>query len=177
MKVQNRQQVLVVVTLVVLGLYLGNWIVYEPMIKWWQTRQAKVADLSKQVHQGKLLIRRESYIRSQWEHIRSSSLANDSSQAEQQVLKAVDNWAGDSGVNVDSITPQWQNDQDDYSTLDCRVEAKGDIGSISRFLYEIEDGPMDIQLETIALTATDDKGQSLSLGLDLSGLALVSTQP
>jgi len=177
MKIQNRQQFLMVLTLVVLALYLGNWIVYEPMVKWWQSRQAKVAELRKEVSQGKLLIGRESYIRSQWQHIRSSSLANDSSQAEQQVLKAVDNWAGDSGVNVDSVTPQWQNDQDDYSTLDCRVEAKGDIGSISRFLYEIENGPMDLQLETVALTATDEKGQALSLGLDISGLALVSSQP
>lgn len=176
MKIQNRQQFLLVLTLGLLGLYLGDLLIFEPATKWWKSREASIATLRQQVSQGKLLIRRESVIRGEWNRIQSDSLANDSSQAEQQLLKAVDNWAGDSGVSVDSVTPQWGSDQNDYSTLDCRVEARGDIGSISRFLYEIENAPMALQLESVALNSTDDKGQSLSLGLDISGLALVSQQ-
>lgn len=177
MEIKNRQQFLVVVVLALLGLWLCDLLVYGPLSKWWQSRQADVKTLRQQVDQGQKLIRRASVIRGEWDHIRSNSLPNDPSQSEQQVLKAFNNWAGDSGVNVESITPQWQNDQDDYSTLECRVEASGDLGTLSRFLYEIENDPMALQLESVELTATDDKGQQLTLGLQFSGLALASQQP
>jgi Tfp pilus assembly protein PilO len=174
MEIKNRQQVLIVVTLVLIGLWLANLVVYEPLVKWWKSRDANVRTLKQQVSQGRTLIRRESAIRDEWKHIQSNTLANDPSQAEQKLLKAFDNWAGDSGVNVESITPQWQDDQNDYSTLECRVEASGDLGTLSRFIYEIENDPMTIQLEAVELTASDEKGQQLTLGLQLSGLALVN---
>ena len=177
MKIQNRQQVLVLVVLGLIALWAANLLVYGPMVKWWHARQDKIKELRQEVVQGKSLIRREAYIRSEWASMQTNSLPNNSSLAEQQVLKALNNWAGDTGINVSSVTPQWQMDQDDYSTLDCRVEASGDLNALSRFLYEIESDPMALQLATIQLTASDDRGQQLSLGLELSGLALISPQP
>ncbi|HEX3625475.1 MAG TPA: type 4a pilus biogenesis protein PilO [Verrucomicrobiae bacterium] len=176
MEIKNRQQRLLVVTLVVAGLYIANLAIYGPLVKWWKSRQADVAELKQEVNDGNALIRRESAIRDKWQHIQSNALANDPSQAEQKVLKAFDSWASYTGVNVESITPQWQNDQNDYSTLDCRVEASGDLETLSRFVYQIENDPMDLQLESVELTASDDKGRQLTLGLQISGLALVTTQ-
>lgn len=177
MKIKDRQRSLVIVTLSLLALYLGDLVVFEPMLKWWKSRETQITELRQQVSQGKTLIRREAFIRGQWQRMRANALPNDSSQAEQQLLRAFDNWAGDSGVNVNSITPQWQDDQDDYSTLECRVEASGDLGTLSRFLYDIENDPMALQIESVELTAADDKGQQLNLGLQIGGLALVSPQP
>src|ERR1700722_6973737 len=102
-QIKNRQQFLLILTLGLLGLYLGNLLVYQPMLKWWQSREARVVALRQQVSQGKTLIRREAVIRGEWDHMRTNSLANDPSLAEQQVLKAFDNWAGNSSVNVNSI--------------------------------------------------------------------------
>jgi Tfp pilus assembly protein PilO len=177
MTIKNRQQLLGIITLSLLGLYICDLLVFEPIYNWWKSRQTQVTDLRQQVSQGKILISRDAIIHGEWDHMRTNSLPNDPSQAEQQVLHAFDNWAGDSGANVNSITPQWQNDQDDYSTLECRVEAAGDLGTLSRFLYEIENDPMALQLESVELTAADDKGQQLNLGLQIGGLALVTPQP
>lgn len=177
MRIQNRQQFLIVLTAIAFALLIGNSLIYEPLVKLWKARQAKVVELRQQVANGKLLLRRESSIRSRWAQIRTNALPNDASLAEEQVLKAIDNWARQSGAAISSVTPQWQNDEDDYSTLDCRLEASGDLQTLSRFLYEIENDPMTLQLQSIELTARDDKGQELSLGLEISGLALISPQP
>jgi Tfp pilus assembly protein PilO len=177
MNFKNRQHVLILITVSLLALYVGDLLVFEPMYHWWKSRQTQVADLRQQVSQGKMLLHREAVIRGEWDNMRTNALPNNPSQAEQQVLRAFDGWASDSGVNVNSITPQWQNDQDDYSTLECRVEAAGDLGTLSRFLYEIENDPMSLQLESVELTAADDKGQQLNLGLQVSSLALVPSQP
>ncbi len=181
MKIQNRQQFLLILTLSALALYIGNLLIYGPMVKWWQSRQDTIKELRQEVSQGRMLVRREAVIRDEWSNMRTNALPNDASQAESQMLKSLANWAGDSGINVSSVTPEWQPDQGDdqnnYSTLDCRVEASGDLGTLSRFLYEIESDPMAVQLASVELTATDDRGQQLNLGLELSGLALIAPQP
>jgi Tfp pilus assembly protein PilO len=174
MKVQNRQQFLVVLTVVLLALLLGNLLVFTPLANWWKSRQATITELRQQVSQGKSLVRRETYIRGEWANMSTNALPNDPSLAEQQVLRAFNNWESDSGVNVSSVTPQWQMAETNYSTLDCRVEATGDLGTLSRFIYEIESDPMALQLSSIELTANDDQGQQLTLGLDINGLALIS---
>jgi hypothetical protein len=181
MKIQNRQQFLMVLTLSALALYVGNLLVYGPMKNWWQSRQDAVKQLRQEVSEGKMLVRREAVIRGEWDNMRTNALPNDASQAESQMLKSLANWSGDSRINVSSVTPQWQPDQGDdqnnYSTLDCRVEASGDLETLSRFLYEIENDPVAVQLASVELTATDDRGQQLNLGLELSGLALIAPQP
>jgi hypothetical protein len=60
-------------------------------------------------------------------------------------------------------------------TLACRVEAAGSLGTLSRFLYEVEKGSLALRLDTVELNAHDNAGQQLTLGLEVNGLALVQT--
>jgi hypothetical protein len=62
-------------------------------------------------------------------------------------------------------------------TLDCRVEASGDLGTLSRFVYDIEKDPMALKLESVELSTRDDTGQQLTLGLQISGLVLTPQTP
>jgi Tfp pilus assembly protein PilO len=87
-------------------------------------------------------------------------------------LKAFDRWCRDSGINRDSFSPQWRHDSDSYMTLECRVEASGSLGALSRFLYEIEKDPLALRLENLELSSRDNEGQQLALGLQLSALVL-----
>jgi hypothetical protein len=54
------------------------------------------------------------------------------------------------------------------------VEASGNLGTLSQFLYDIEKDPMALKLESVELSAHDTGGQQLTLGLQLSGLVLNS---
>ena len=67
--------------------------------------------------------------------------------------------------------PQWKSESTNYMTLNCRVEAAGTIGHLSQFLYDIEKSPA-MKVDSVALSAHDNTGQQLTLGLQLSGLAL-----
>jgi Tfp pilus assembly protein PilO len=177
MKIENRRKFLIGLTLAVLALYAADWLVFEPLVKWWKSREAAVVELRRQVNDGKFLIQHQEDIRNRWAQMQTNALPDNTSLAEQQVLNAFDNWSRQSGASITSVTPQWQNDQDDYSTLDCHVEASGDLETLSRFLYCIENDPMALKIESLDLSAQDDKGQELVLGLQISGLALISQQP
>jgi Tfp pilus assembly protein PilO len=174
MNIKNREQFLMVLAIIAVALLLGNWILIEPLTKLWKAREATITQLRGQVSAGRMMVRRESSIRDHWSQIQTNSLPGTASSAELQMSQAFDKWSQASGVNIDSITPQWQDDQSDYSTLDCRVDATGDLQTLTRFLYQIESDPLAVQIQSIELLAKDDQGQQLTLSVDLSGLAIVS---
>lgn len=174
MKVQNRQQFLLILTMAVAALFVGERFVFEPLVGLWKARSTKITELRKQVSNGKMLTRRENDVRGLWDHMRTNTLPNNNSLAEQEVLKSFSTWSSDSGATINGITPQWKNDEDDYLTLNCRVEASGDLGSLSRLLYEIENDPMALKMDAVELSSSDNNGQSLKLGLQISGLVLAS---
>jgi hypothetical protein len=104
--------------------------------------------------------------------MRTNTLPNNQSLAQEQVLKALVNWSQESGVSINGNTPQWKSDADEFKTLVCRVDASGSLWTLSRFLYDIEKGPLGLKLESLDLSSHDNSGQQLTLGLQLSGLAL-----
>jgi Tfp pilus assembly protein PilO len=175
MKTENRQKVLVIAAFAVVVLYLGNMLVYEPAKNWYLGRVKEIQDLTLQVQKGRTTLANEAATRSRWRQMTSNVLPDNSAVAEHKLIGAINNWAQDSSVDVTGILPQWKNDTDDYKTLNCRIEVAGAMGPLSRFLYDIEQGPMALKVESIELSARDAGGQQLTLGVQVSGLALVDT--
>jgi len=176
MKIQNRQQFLVMLTLAVALLYVAVNFVIEPLGGWWSARQAQVRELRVKVKDGKQLIARETAIRSHWADMQANALPANTSLAESQLLKSVDEWSRSSGADVTSLMPQWKNEATNYLTLACRVETTGDLGTLSKFLYDLEKGPLALRLDAVELGARDKEGQQLTMSVELNGLALVGTE-
>ena len=173
MNINNRQQVLAVIAIGAVALFAADKVVRAPLTEFWKVRSTRIADLRKQVTEGARLRQREQSLRGRWEQMRTNTLPNNSSLAEQTVLKAFDRWSQESRISVTSITPQWKRgDTDDFMTLECRVEASGDLATVSRFLYNIERDPLALKLESVEMSARDKDGQQLALGLQVSGLVL-----
>lgn len=173
MKIENRQSLLIVLTIVAFALLIGNSLVYNPLVNWWSARSAQIKQLRTKVHDGKLLIQREAGLRSRWSDMKANTLPASTSLAENQMLTALSGWSRSSGAEIQDVTPQWKNDSTNYMTLNCRVEATGTLGTLSQFLYSIEKGPMALKPDSVELSAHDPTGQQLTLGLQVSGLALL----
>lgn len=172
MPIKNRQQLLMIVAGVAFALLLGDSLVFTPLIKLWQARSERIVELRKRVNDGDALLRRDAAIQARWSQMQANTLTNNASLAEQQVLAAFDKWSQNARISVNSITPQWKRDSDDYETLECRVDASGTVGTLGRFLYNIEEDPMALKIESVEINARDKEGQQLSLGLQISGLVL-----
>ena len=48
----------------------------------------------------------------------------------------------------------------------------GNLAAITRFLYDIEKDPLALKIDSVELSARDDGGDQLALGLQVSGLLL-----
>ena len=175
-KIQNRQQLLIVLTIAAAALFIADRVIFEPLVNLWSARSHQIAALREQVRDGKLLVQRANSLRSHWSDMQANALPADTSLAGQQVLGELYNWSRSSGAEITSIMPQWKNDSTNYMTFNCRVEASGNMGTLSQFLYNVERGPMALKLDSAEVSAHDATGQQLVLTLQISGLALLQPQ-
>ncbi len=172
MTLKNRQQLLGLLAGAAVALFAADKIIIAPLTNSWKARAAQISQLRKQVAEGRSLVQREQSLRGRWEQMRTNTLPINPSLAEQQVLKAFDRWSQESRISILSISPQLKHDTEDYTTLECRVEAAGNLNTVSRFLYDLEKDPMALKLQSVEVSARDTEGQQLALALQVSALVL-----
>ena len=177
MKIDNRQQLLAVIAIAVVALWASDHLIISPLTRSWEARTARIRELRKSVSQGELLQQRERVIRDRWDSMRTNTLPDNVSAAENEVFKAFDRWSQASQISISSIKPQWKRNEDDYMTLECRADAFGNMSALTRFLYEVEKDPLALRVESMEITSRDNDGQQLSLALQVSGLLLNPQQP
>jgi hypothetical protein len=175
MKIENRQRLLAIAAMLIVGVFVADKMVLSPLIESWKERSSTLTQLRKTLNQGHMLIQREKLTRDRWNEVRRSALPVNASQAEKEMLAAFEKWAADSKVSISSIRPQWKKGAtDDYSVLECRVDAAGSLPVVARFLYNIESSPIAVKMEAVELTARDNNGEQIALGLLISGVRLAS---
>ncbi len=172
MEIKNRQKMLVIAAALGVGFLLGDKLVITPLTEGWQARSKQIAELTKQVNQGSLLVSRDAVIRERWDHMRTNTLPADVSFAENDVLTAFERWSKASGISISSIKPQWKQAGEDFVTLECRADGFGNIGAVTRFLHEVEKDPLALRVEAVEISSRDNDGQQLAIGLQVSGLQL-----
>lgn len=172
MKPENRQKFLLVLTAVAVALFAGDYLVLTPLQKAWKARSTRIAQLEEKIRAGRGVLDREQALRSRWQAMTANTLPKNLSAAEQKLLQAFDEWSRESRLNLTSLNPQWRTDAEEYMTLQCRVEAAGDLGTITSFLYSIETDPMAIRVDSLELSARDATGSQVAMTLQVSGLVL-----
>jgi hypothetical protein len=175
MENKDRQKILIIIAVVVVGLLVGDTVIYGPLVASWGARQKKIAELQDAVREDKALLRQKPRIMDRWQHMQDNSLTNDQSQATSALLKAIDRWSQNSGVAVENIAPQVREDRDENSdtmitTIECRADASGSMNSLLSFLRAINSEKMGIKLDNVELNAKDNNGQQLTMGLTISAL-------
>ncbi len=172
MKIKNRQQGLAIIAISVVALLASDRLIFSPLARSWKARADRIVELKKSISRGAMMRDREQAIRSRWDSMRTNTLPNNVSAADNEVLKAFDRWSQESRISVSSIRPQWKRNGDDYMTLECRADASGSMPALTRFLYELEKDPLALKVESVEISSRDNEGQQLSLALLVSGLLL-----
>ena len=174
METKSREKLLLIATGACLLLLIVNWLVISPLIASWHHRSDRIAALRKSLDDGAMLVRRQDVIRGHWQQMSTNALSSTPTVAERQLFDAFDGWVRESHVTEGSFKPELKPTDDNYALMQCHAEVTGNYSAIIRFLYDLEKDPMGLQVQDVEMTARDDTGQQISLGLQLSGLLLPS---
>ncbi len=170
---ERRQLLLKVAAATMVGIFLLDRFVLEPILQGWSEQTTRIAALREKVQRGRQLCERESSLRERWARMLGANLPDEVSAAENVAYKAVGRWVRDSQISLTSLTPQWQNREEGYDLYECRVAATGSQPSLGRFLYEIEsDQSAPVSLEECEFTTRDPRGSMINLTARLTFLRL-----
>lgn len=170
MKINNRQQVLAIAAIAIVGLFLLDRALITPLTNGWKARSQKITDLQRDITRGEELLKAGPRYQALWGRMKTNTLS--STNAELKLLEAFQRWSRQSDVSISSVQPQWKAGDEDYSTLECHANASGSIKAISEFLYHMEKDPMALRIESLEITSRDEAGKTLALSLQVSGLVL-----
>src|SRR5450432_805341 len=163
MKTEQRQTLLKIVAGAIVGLFLLDYMVISPATARWHDQRERIAALREKVQRGQQLLDRENSIRTKWAEMQRANLPKDAATAENAAYKAVARWVGASRISITNLTPQWQNHEEGYDTLECRIAANGDQVSLGRFIYELEIDPMPVNFAECEITTRDPHGTQLTM--------------
>jgi Tfp pilus assembly protein PilO len=172
MNLNQRQQILALLALAMVGLYVADKLLFTPLLRTWNARAERIARLKAQVRDGAELLKREAALREQWDRMRTNTLSGPKPEAESQMLKAFERWSQLAGVSVSSIRPQWKEAEEEYATLTCRADIGGSLAALVRFLYQVERDALGVKVDSLELTSRTTDGSQLNLVLQISGLLL-----
>ena len=168
----DRTALLKMIAIGMAALFLLDKVVLTPFFDAWKKQGERLGALREKVQRGRSLIEREKSLRTRWDDMIRTDLAEDISVAESDVFKSIGRWGRDSRVNFTSLTPQWRTHETGYDTFECRATAVGDQASLGRLIYEIETDPLPARIEECELSARDPKGQQLNLSLKFSFVSI-----
>lgn len=171
---KNRQHVLLLGCVIIVGLFLGDKMVRAPLWNAWTSRSERLTSLKSDVHKAEELITRGESLESSWSNMRSNALPSQNTSAESLVLGAFDRWSRSSGVSVTSLRPQWKQAEKEYALLECQSEVAGTLREVTRFLYELEHDPLGIKVDSASLATRDSDGAQITLNLRTSALQLLT---
>ena len=174
MNPNQRQQLLALTAMICVGALIGDKLVLTPLMSMWEERSVRILELEDSLNKGQVLVTREDAMTARLAEMKAEALPANSAAAEKLVLDAMDRWARASRISLTSQIPQWREYQDEgYRTLEYRIVGVGDLESVSRFLYELERDPLALKIEDITMTARDETGEKITLGVVYSGLLFV----
>ena len=175
MKPEQRQQLLIRIIAVCLGLVVLDYGVVEPIIHAWGEQSDRIDALQKKVTRGQALVERAATIRGHWAEMQRANLPDDLPTASSDAYRALGRWTSTSGVSLPSFDPQWQtHEAGDYDTYECRASVAGSLPNLSRFIYELECDPAPVNLEECEIATRDAHGQQLTMSARFSFIHLGS---
>jgi len=172
---KNHEKTLFIAVGVAVALLLLNYIVLTPLYNSWSDRQDQIKKLRGQIREGLALKARATSIEQHWNEMFTNTLPVNNTLAESQLFKAFQLWAQTSQVNLAGQKPHAMPPDDansGYSNEEWHADVTGSLNQIYNFLYSVESSPMGLKIDAIDLSARDDRGSQLALGLTVSGLVL-----
>jgi hypothetical protein len=174
MRTKNRELILKMVVVAVVGLFLLDWMILSPLIAHWGEQTERITQLREKVARGRQLIERERAIRERWAEMAERDLPDNVSEADNEVFKGVSRWAAASRASFTSLAPNWRTHDEGYETYECRATATGDQASLSRLLFEMERDNLPARVEEVEFTTRDKTGKQLLLTARFSFLRLTN---
>jgi hypothetical protein len=176
----QRERYMAVGIGVVAGLAIIYYVVISPMTAW----SKDLDDRQEKVHvtqeEDKHLDARKRQLSKLYDLMLKGGLKSDVSEAQNQMDRAVYDWAAQSSVIIATASNSGSNTYDPktgFTEVGYSVTCTGSTVGVAKLLYQIESAAIPIRIKTVTLRARKDGVDDLMVELNLSTLCVAPPKP
>ena len=178
MILSKRERYIVIGTVVVVGILGLDRLFLTPLIERRQETNANIRLETEKMEKATGLVTNRSRVSRKWNDLSGSSLKSDGANAESQIIRAVNDWAQDAGLNVSSVKPERaekekiKDKETQFMKITFRANATGNMAAISKFMWRLQTSKVPIRVTDLSITTRRDGVDDLSLDLGISTIYL-----
>jgi hypothetical protein len=172
MILSRRERYIVIGTVVVVGLLALDRLLLTPLIERRQVIDAQMRLAREEVSRNTQLLDNRIRLNRKWNEMSGATLKTDGSTAESQIIRAANDWAGESGLNLSSVKPERAEKEKQFMKITFRANATGNMAAISKFMWRLQTSKVPIRVTDLSITTRRDGVDDLSLDLGISTLYL-----
>ena len=172
MILSRRERYIVIATVIVVGFLALDQLVLTPLFDRREELELKTTQRLKELERANALFTNRTRLNRKWNEMTGTSLQADGSTAESQIIRAVDDWAKQSGLNLSSVKPERAEKEKQFMKITFRANATGNMAAISRFMWSLQTSKAPIRVTDLSITTRRDGFDDLSLDLGISTLYL-----
>jgi len=178
MILSKRERYIVIGTVVVVGILALDRLFLTPLLERRQETNANIRLETEKMEKATALVTNRSRVQRKWNELSGASLKADGANAESQIIRAVNDWAQDAGLNVSSVKPERaerekiKDKETQFMKITFRANATGNMAAISRFMWRLQTSKVPIRVTDVSINTRRDGVDDLSLDLGISTIYL-----
>jgi len=176
MTLSKRERYIAALALAALALFAADRYLLAPLLDSHARLRAERLVLASDIDRATNLLTRHEALARKWDEMVASGLSDEPSDAESQTLRALRNWAQDSGLALASLRPERATQGSDLQEESFQAAGSGPMKAVVQFLWQVEHSPLPLRIRELQLGLRKEGADDLSLQLRLSTIYLASSE-
>jgi hypothetical protein len=167
MVLSKREQIIAVVTLVIVGLLIGDKLVFTPVLGKLKALEDERADLKLKLDTANILFMKQKKMQAQWKQL-TADFPNEQ-QTQSKVSNSLNQWSEKWGLKLSSTRPERVPNEKGLQEMLFAYSGTGTMGAVASFIWEIETSPLPLKITSMQLSSPD-AGEQMQVTLNVSAV-------
>ncbi|MFC1764533.1 hypothetical protein ACFL6U_21005 [Planctomycetota bacterium] len=169
----KREQLIVLVTIVVLSALVGDRYLLTPLMDKLNLWSEQSQSLATELNEAENLLKQRTLLERKWQKMAGDELVT-SSESESHVLNALDRWSQETGLTLSSVKPlRITKVKGSLHEISFAVAGSGSLQATSEFMWQIEKAPLPLRILDLQMGSANESGTEMSVQLNISALTII----
>ncbi|MBW8015263.1 MAG: hypothetical protein FVQ82_03680 [Planctomycetes bacterium] len=168
----RREKIILILAAFAIALLISDKYILSPLM----AKRSEVKDhkdkLAADVEKGLSVMKRRKLLSERWRKMTDSGLSNDPAVTEGIVLRYLEDVSYKNYLTLASMQPERIERDTDGSVreIEFLVSGKGNMKSVTMFLWDIENAPIPLKIKTMQMGASDESGSQMTIQMRVSSI-------
>jgi len=177
MILSKRERLIIVVAAIVLAMLALDRYAVTPILDYQGAVETQKQKVLGELARARALLAHKRKIDPKWHEMLAAGLQRDPTEAESQILHAVEDWCKETGLKLTSMKPERLTEKKSLREISFQAVGTGSMNAVARFLWRIETARVPVRLKELQLGSRKEGADDLTLQLHLSTLYLPALPP